>query len=125
MANLKKTLPSGAELEATMAGFEDCERLDEAVKTELRGVDMNEESLVGLFMRLSSSKAVKAALWPCMMRATYNGQKITRDTFEPESARADFFPIAQEVMVFNLRPFFQGLGSQFSEIFQRNISSPK
>jgi len=125
VSNLVKTLPSGAKLEVTMAGFEDCEHLDEAVKAELRGVDINEESLVGLFMRLSSSKAVKTALWPCMSRATYNGQKITRDTFEPEAARADFFPIAQEVMVFNLRPFFQGLGSQFSAIFQRSTSSPK
>jgi hypothetical protein len=125
MANLKKTLASGAELEATLGSFEECERLDEAVKAELGSLNFDNESLVGLFMRLSSSKAVKNALWPLLGRATYNGQKITKDTFESAKERADFFPVAQEVLVFNLRPFVQNLGSQFAGIFPKDTSSPK
>lgn len=124
MANLKKKLESGAELEVTMAGFEECMNLDEAVKAELAGIDFDKESTITFYAKLSGSRRLKEALWPCMLRATYNGQKITKETFEPEQARADFFPVAQEVLVFNLRPFFQGLGSQFAGIFLKVTGSP-
>lgn len=123
--NLKKTLPSGAEIEATLGSFEECETLYEAVAHEVGGLDFDQESTIGLFLKLSASKTVKATLWPLMARATYNGQKITRDTFESGKARADYFPTAQEVLVFNLRPFLVSLGSQFAGLFQKRTDSPQ
>lgn len=122
--NFRKMLDGGAELEATMGSFEECERLYEAVMGELGGIDFEKESTLGLFAKLSASKSVKNALWPLLNRATYNGQRITRDTFEPEKERADFFPVAQEVLVYNLRPFFLNLGSQFAGMFPKSTGSP-
>jgi hypothetical protein len=46
-----------------------------------------------------------------MERATYNGVKITRDTFEDMDTRADYFVVAKEVLWFNLNPFFKNLKS--------------
>lgn len=125
MPNLKKTLPSGAELEVTMSGFKEVTNLHETVMREVAGLDFDRESTINLYARLAASRAIKEALWPCIERATYNGAKITLDTFEPEAARADFYVVAQEVLVFNLRPFLTSLGSQFAALIQKIIGSPK
>lgn len=111
MANLKKTLGSGAQLEIQVPTFEDAHRLYKAMMEVLGGVSFNNDDLIVLISKLSTSEKVEAALWPCMARCTYNNTKITKDLFEDELIREDFLVVSKEVLTFCLRPFFKSLGS--------------
>jgi hypothetical protein len=104
MPNIKKTLPSGAHIEIQTADFEKSFALLQAVKKSM----LNVEDLVGL----STSEMVQSPLWDCMAVCTYNGIRITKETFDPEPARPDYLLVAQEVLIKNLRPFFQSLASE-------------
>lgn len=127
MANLSKTLPSGASLEASMGSFEECENLLTAVAEEAEAINIKigegfqgiqsffegsvssdvVNTLKNVFCGLLRSKKVKDALRPCIGRALYNGQKITAETFEPEEARQDYLPAMREILFFSLAPFFK------------------
>ncbi len=107
MPNIKKTLPSGAHIEIQTADFEKSFALLQAVKKSMISV----EDLIGL----STSEMVQEPLWACMSVCTYNGTRITRDTFDPEEARPDYLLVAQEVLLKNMRPFFQSLASGSKE----------
>ena len=131
--NLKKTLDSGATLEVTMASFEVGHKLLKCVMREVEGVklslgvkaktlqdffamEINDEALNTLknvVTRLIGSDALDEALWPCMERALYNNQKVSRDLFEDERNRADYLVVAKEVLLFNLSPFLKNLSSLF------------
>ena len=104
MANLKKTLPSGAQIEIQTADFEKSFGLLQAVKRSL----LSTEDLIGL----ATHESVQDQLWACMSVCTYNGARITKDIFDPEAARPDYLLVAQEVLLKNLRPFFQSLASE-------------
>lgn len=138
---MKKTLDSGAVLEIQMAPFVEGEALLSAVMSELETVkiklgadkfnniqdlmcmDFGDEALdtlKNLAVRLISSRVIKTALWPCIGRALYNNQRITLETFEVESARADYLIVLKEVLWFNLSPFTKNLKSLFSGIQQSN-----
>lgn len=146
MPNLLKNLESGAVLEVTMAPFEDAEALLEAVMQETESIQINLGADFGSFedflaqggiktelintvknavCRILGSRKVKDAIWICMKRATYNGLKITRETFEPEQSRADYITIAKEVLWFNLSPFFKSLALKFSEKLRKAPNAPK
>jgi len=104
MPNIKKSLPGGAQVEIQTADFEKSFALLQAVKKSM----INVEDLIGL----STSELVQGPLWACMDVCTYNGVRITKDTFDPEPARQDYLLVAQEVLIKNLRPFFQSLASK-------------
>lgn len=143
MANLMKTLPSGATLEATLSSFEECDRLFSAVMQEaelvkfeiggeFQGFQKMMESgvsgemintLKNFVCRLVRSEAVKAALTPCLGRALYNNVKIDKETFQAEEARQDYFAVLREVLWFNLRPFFGKNSFKLSGIFQSPAAS--
>ena len=143
--NLVKTLESGAALEVTMGSFVEGLRLFKAVMKELEAVkislgireksiqdiftsEVNDEildTLKNVLSRIVSSQAIEEALWPCMKRAIYSGQKITPLLFEDEKIREDFLIVSKEVLWFNLSPFFKNLGSLFTELKQKSIGSPK
>jgi len=144
MANLKKTLTSGKELEVSLPSFEDSTRLRQAVMMDLKGIqisfgDMKSgvpfqgqlvtqemlNTLKNLTASLAGSAAIEAALWPCMARGTWDGQKITKDLFENEEAREDFMEIAQEVLWYSLRPFLKGLVSKLKPLAAGLTSSQK
>ena len=136
MENLKKKLESGADIEIQMASWEVCNRLLKVVMREVEAVkinlgakggmksladlDVNDDllnTIKDISARLISSDAVEAVLWDCFKTVVYNGQRITkRDVFEPAEAREDYLPIAKEVLVYNLAPFFKSLGSMWSGI---------
>ena len=136
MENLKKKLESGSEIEIQMASWEVSNRLLKAVMREIEAVKVNLgakggiKSLADLEVtddllntikdvatRLIASDAVEAVLWDCFKTVVYNGQRITkRDVFDPSEAREDYLPIAKEVLVYNLSPFFKSLGSMWSVI---------
>lgn len=80
--------------------------------TKLAGKDIN--SIKNVVFQLVGSDAVEACVFDCLKRCTLNGQRITKETFEDESARGDFLPCAWEVIKINLRPFVSGLNLSFS-----------
>jgi hypothetical protein len=106
MANLKKKLDSGAEIEIQMAEFEKGHRLLQAVMKSHIPV----ESMIDLIL----SADVQPALWDCLAVCLYNGVKINRGTFDDELARGDYLIVAKEAMTHNIAPFFKGLGSKLS-----------
>lgn len=144
MANLEKTLESGVKVEIQMASWDVCNRLLKSVMREVETVkiglglgngvknlaelEVNEEilnTIKDVAARLIASDAVESILWECFKTVTYRGKRITsRETFEPEEARGDYLPIAKEVLVYNLAPFFKSLGSMWSGI-SRNTSDQK
>lgn len=106
-------LPSGVEAIVNVAPFKDSNRLFQAISREWKGTTLNldPKGMTGLFFAALSSIDVEKALWPCLHRCLYNGEKITADTFEPEETREDFMPLCLEVIVDNVLPFMKGLFS--------------
>lgn len=144
MANLKKTLQSGAVLEASLAPFQDGLRLKRAVASELleievefgefkKGVDFMQQKLTpelanmlkNIMARLMASEKIEAAMWPCMARSTRDGQKINVGLFEDEEIRKDYTEIMKEVLWFNLSPFVSGLASMSAPMLAGLTSSQK
>lgn len=121
----KVSLPSGAELEMTLAPFLEGERLFSATAECLKSVKadgLNTEDITASFDSLKNavlacitSKDMKEALLACMKRCTYNGQRITSwDVFEDINAREDYLSVCWEVVKFNLTPFTKSLFAKFS-----------
>lgn len=121
----KVSLPSGAELEMTLAPFLEGEKLFSATAECLKAVKvdgLNTEDLAASFESLKNavlacitSKEMKDALLACLKRCTYNGQRITSwDVFEDLKAREDYLSVCWEVVKFNLTPFTKNLFSKFS-----------
>lgn len=127
--NSRKTLKSGKVLTLQIASFAVASKLRQAVAIELKGVNLGEtfkiaagasatdlggmdlpvDALKNLVCQFLASEAVERAVFECMKVCQYQGERIGQDTFEPEDAREDFLPVAWEVMVMNLAPFFKGL----------------
>lgn len=115
-------LPSGAELVIQLAPFADADRLNKAVAKELKALKIDAQMeledpnfIKDLVCAAISSDEIMAALWVCFKRCTYNGQKISVDSFEPEEARGDYYPACREVLVGNCLPFFKSLLSQLKD----------
>ncbi len=131
------TLPSGAVLSLKIAPFSSSSRLLKAIALEAKGVALGFKIELGIgdpkvmlaklatqdlpvdlikdaLCQIIASEAVESALNDCLSRCLYAGQAITRDSFEPERARQDYFPATWEVMKLNLSPFFAGLASMSS-----------
>ncbi len=87
----------------------------------------NEEvdTLKNLLMQLGGSPRLEGVIFDCLISCTYNGVKITKDTFEPEDARADFYPLVWEVLKLNLRPFFKSLVSTLSSPTPPSGAAPR
>jgi hypothetical protein len=113
-------LSSGAELDITMASFEEADVLLDAVLKEVEGINVTSKDdhinvLKNIFTRAKLSPAIKAALKPCLDRTTYNKVKlINNDIFEDEKNRRDYLIVLKEVLEYNLTPFFASLISSFS-----------
>ena len=124
----KVSLPSGAELEMTLAPFMEGERLFSATAECLKGVKVdgnadvsdltsNLNSLKDMFLGCLTSQAMKEAILACLKRCTYNKQRITSwDIFDDINAREDYLAVCWEVVKFNLTPFTKSLISKFNEV---------
>jgi hypothetical protein len=114
-------LPSGAKLRISLSSFGVSRELFQAVMEELKGTKMaaSTEIDVNLFKDLFcagfASKKIERAVWECMKKALYNGQKISEETFEAEEARQDYLPVMWEVAKANLNPFLKSLYAVFEE----------
>lgn len=106
-------VPSGAKVVIKVAPFEDAIALEQAIAKQMAiGGSFN----LSTFMLVVSSPDVYSALMRCLVRCTYNNEKITHKTFDKEEARADFIPIASEAVRKNIGPFEEGLVSALSEL---------
>lgn len=120
-------LPSGAKLEIALAPFKDAHDLQKALAKEMKevkiagGMDITDENLIKdvICTALSSDKIIEA-VFVCMKRCTYNGLKITLDTFESEEARGDYYVACMEVAKENILPFLKGLSPLYGDMFKKS-----
>ena len=124
-------LPSGVELSITPAPFADAKELYQAFLDELKYLQMDGSQSIdhnfikNLFCIGFSSKKIEEKIWKCLSRCLYDKLKITPDTFEPETARADYFDVLFEVAKVNIMPFTKNLYAKFSSITGTIASSQK
>lgn len=123
---IKVSLPSGAELEMTLAPFLEGERLFTAAaeclkdvkldgKSDVEDLTSNLNSLKQAFLNCLTSQQMKDAILACLKRCTYNKQRITSwDIFDKVEAREDYLMVCWEVVKFNLTPFTKNLFSKLS-----------
>lgn len=124
------TAQSGAKVKIYAADFKDAIALKSAIAKELSKADfdLNLKSLqdeidLGNFAKIAlavdSSPVVYKHLFDCLVRCTYNGQKITEETFEEVSAREDYYEVVIACLKENLSPFFKGLISKLSPFLDK------
>ncbi len=124
------TLPSGAIAKIDAAPWDDAIALKAAIARELSGADLsalkfdpNAEVDVGQFAKLAllvdSSKPVMDAIFKCLARCTYDGQRITKETFERVEARKDFYDVAFACLQENIGPFFENLLSKLRPLMEK------
>ena len=75
--------------------------------------------LINIAMSVDSDERVYDALFKCLLRCTYDGVRITRDTFEAAETREDYYEVAIACMKVNLAPFFKPLFSKFNELAEK------
>lgn len=133
--NQKVSLPSGAELEITLAPFLEGEKLFSATAECLKGVKVdgntevqdltsNLNSIKDMFLSCLTSQEMKSAILACLKRCTYNNQRITSwDIFDDAKAREDYLTVCWEVCKFNLAPFTKSLFSKFSALVANTKTS--
>lgn len=118
---------NGAQVRINPADFEDAMDLQSAIFTEaakaefkIDGLSVDSEfDLSGLIkagMSVAASKEVREILFKCLVRCTYKGQKITKQTFEDMDARKDYYEIVLACLKENLTPFFEGLLSKLKPL---------
>ena len=71
--------------------------------------DADAMPLIQAVMKLDSNPEFNHVIWPCLVRCTRNGEKITAQTFEDVAARADYYAIIVACVKENITPFFAGL----------------
>lgn len=130
------TLPSGKVAVINIADFEDGMRLQnrlikEAAKEGVKdfdvkkllgafqtgnimGADIDVNAILMAAIGAATSDSVYEAIWPCLKKSSYDGERITRATFDAEGARGDFYPIAIECCKVNLSPFWRPLLSELN-----------
>lgn len=125
---VEKTLDSGAVVQINLAPFGVAHRLLQVVMKEVGSVSMSggeAEFMKNLLARFVYSPEVEQVLWECMGRCLYRGQKIVKETFEPEAARGDYLLVAKEVLEVNLTPFLKNLSSLLKTKLIENTVSLK
>ena len=124
------------DIKINIASFEDGSELKRcvflvAVKNGFKFSDLflddNIDRLLNLVLLVDSDKDVNNALWACLSRCTYKGEKITKATFDSAENRSLYFPIASKCIQVNLTPFLNGLRSAW-EAFrnpENTLNSPQ
>lgn len=118
-------LPSGAELKVSLAPFSEANALFKAVSAEAKNLKVSFETdvdvnlLKDIVCAAVSSDKIEACIWDCMKKSLYNGLKMSKETFEPEEARQDYYVVLLEVAKDNLLPFTKSLSAQFGDIMKK------
>lgn len=128
----KVSLPSGAELIVNEAPFADAKALFQAVASEMKGLqfDAKKELDTGFMKDLLctaiASEKIEECLKKCLIRSTYNKEKITDAIFENNTdARKDYLTVCYEVAKENVYPFLEGPFAGFFQAFQNQAPSQK
>jgi hypothetical protein len=121
------TAPSGAKVKINVAPFLDAEDLKDSILQEIarQGIDLRFNlakgkdqdidfgAIINAALVVASSKEVRKSLNKCLIRCTYDGEKIVPETtFEKTEARQDYHDIQLACLKANLSPFFESLVSK-------------
>ncbi len=121
---MKIDLPSGKVLDISTSPFADSRALYQAVLEEVKGLDIDPKTEMDvkffkdLFCIGLSSKKIESALEKCFDRSTYDGKRITKDTFEPIEAREDYLDVCFHIAKENILPFTKSLSARYSHILE-------
>jgi hypothetical protein len=139
---IKYQAPSGALVEINLVDFDTAYDLQTAIIKAIREgglINVNEIDLsnvysadwrpfAGMFMDVLISKEVKEMIFKVLEKCTYKDKKgeerITKETFEAEDRRGDFFDVAFKVATENVRPFWSRLFSRLQAEVEKKKSSP-
>jgi len=126
------TTQSGAQVKINVADFLSSMQLKKSVVQAVKESDINLahidldnltagaiEPIVQGILSVDSSDKVEEALFKCLGRCTYNGEKISRDTFEPTESRGDYYEIVIACLKENLLPFFLPLFSKLTRLQEK------
>lgn len=122
-------LASGADLGVGLAPLAEGKALFKAVCAEFKDIeikgsdDINYNFIKNVFCSGFSSDRIEECTMACLKRCTYNGLKITEDTFEPEKAREDYIDVFINVISENIAPFLKGLSAELSPQLGAMITS--
>ncbi len=111
----KFKLPSGSELGAVLAPFEDGQRLFEVVMEHAKALNIDESREIDhqfykdIASVALSSKEMRDAILTCAKRSKIGGARFTMDHFENKKTRMDYVPCLTYVAMVNLEPFSKGL----------------
>mgnify|MGYP004568317085 CR=1 FL=1 len=95
--------------------------LNNGIKIE----DIKENDIFNILMALDSSEEVFNAMFDCLKKSSYNGIKITKETFEPEETRGDLYEVFFYCLKVNIYPFLRSLCSRFGIQFGASAELPK
>ena len=123
----------GNSLNITMASFDEAMELKRALAESIKEskLDISPEvlegevdaktigTLVNAILSVGISRRFEQALFTCAKRATFNNKRVNKDLFEAADMRAYYYPIAIEIIKFNVSPFFKGLSSKFSTLIDQ------
>lgn len=124
------TAQSGAKVRINPADFRDAMALKSAIAKEISksDFDLSAGSLTDkidiadfakIALAVDSSDAVYDCVFKCLVRCTYDGQKITEATFEDVNSRQDYYEIVIACLKENLLPFFGGLVSKLKPLLDK------
>lgn len=106
---------SGAQVVINPGSWEETDALRDAIFSTCAGLQSSDSLTMGF--AIESSPAVKKAVYKCLERCTYNGQKITKATFEDVTARQDYAEIVRSCIEVNQAPFPKSPISPFLAFF--------
>lgn len=113
---------SGAEIVINDADWVDAKLLKNAIWGNIGqgkipfpvGVKPDLDYLLPFLAKIDGSPEFDTALWPCLVRCTYNKEKITQATFNNIKAREDYYAVVVNCIEVNLGPLFVSLCLQLS-----------
>ena len=129
---------NGVDVKINPADFISAMKLKNAVLKAVKdsGVDISKidletinasslQPILEVVLYADTSEAVENALFKCLERCTYRGERITRDTFEPVEAREDYYEIVLACLKENLAPFFKNLILKLSSLMPKKSDNQK
>ncbi len=95
------------------------------ISDKIKDMDVSEilATLAENILTLDSDKDVNAALMGCLIRCTYDSEKIVLGTFDNIEAREDYYEIIEQCVRINLVPFYKGLISKWKAMLQKFLKS--
>lgn len=109
---------TGAKIVVNPCSFQAAFKLKNAIQKALLKNKVSleaalDQDITSLILSIDSDEDIMECMFECLKKSTYDGVKITQDTFEAESARGDLYDIFFQCLKVNIYPFFKPLLSRF------------